>query len=253
MMSGEGRCCMADEGPGSPTIARPARAGGDLRGRHLVVTGAGGALGGAVVDVLLEAGATCHAPVRAPGQLPARERLHVTPGIDLTDESAVTRFYAGLPALWGSVQVAGGFAPGRLADATLADLRGQLDRNLVPAFLCTREAVRAMRRHPGAGGRLVNVGSRASLVPAAGKAAYTASKAALAALTQALAVELRDEPGAPILANVVVPDTIDTAANRAAMPGADPSRWTSARDIAEAILWLVSPANTVVTGAIVPV
>jgi NAD(P)-dependent dehydrogenase (short-subunit alcohol dehydrogenase family) len=244
---------MADEQPGSPTIARPARAGGDLRGRHVVVTGAGGALGAAVVDVLLEAGATCHAPVRAAGQATARERLHVTPGVDLTDEEAVTRYYAGLPPLWGSVQVAGGFAPGRLAETTLAELRAQLDRNLVPTFLCAREAVRNMRRQPGSGGRLVNVSSRAALAPGAGKAAYTASKAALTALTQALAAELRDEPGAPILAHVVAPDTIDTPANHAAMPKADASRWVLPREIAEAILWLVSPENSVVTGAVVPV
>jgi NAD(P)-dependent dehydrogenase (short-subunit alcohol dehydrogenase family) len=245
---------MADEQPGSATITRPARAGGDLRGRHVVVTGAGGVLGGAVVDVLLEAGATCHAPVRAAGrETPARERLQVTPGIDLTDEEAVVRYYAGLPPLWGSVQVAGGFAAGTFVDTTLAQLRAQLDRNLVPTFLCAREAVRAIRRQPGAGGRLVNVSSRAALVPGGGKAAYIASKAALTMLTQALAVELRDEAGAPILANVVAPDVIDTADNRAAMPRADTSRWVQPREIAEAILWLVSPANTVVTGGVVPV
>ena len=103
----------------------------------------------------------------------------------------------------------------------------------------------------GAGGRPhVNVTSRAALVPGPGSAAYAASKAAVSSLTQVLAVELRDEN---ILVNAIAPSTIDTAANRAAMPDADRSRWAAPADIAEAVLWLISPANTTVTGSIVPV
>jgi NAD(P)-dependent dehydrogenase (short-subunit alcohol dehydrogenase family) len=69
-------------------------------------------------------------------------------------------------------------------------------------------------------------------------------------MTQALAAEIR---GAGILVNAVLPDTIDTPANRAAMPQADFSRWTAPAAIAKTILWLASPGNASVTGALLPV
>ena len=117
------------------------------------------------------------------------------------------------------------------------------------AFLAGREAARQMK--PGArGGRIVHVGSRAALEPPAQKIAYAAAKAAVAAMTRSMAAELRP---AGILVNAVLPDTIDTAANRAAMPGADFSRWTPPAAIADTIAWLASPANVTVTGALIPV
>jgi NAD(P)-dependent dehydrogenase (short-subunit alcohol dehydrogenase family) len=205
-----------------------------LEGRHVVVTGAGGGLGPAVVDALGAAGAICHAPAR-------RE-------LDLTDEQAVTRFYAALPALWGSVHVAGGFDMAPVEATTLAALTGQWTINVVTAFLASREAVRRLR-HEG-GGRIVNVASRAALDHPGGKIAYVAAKSAVVGMTRALAAETRD---ARILVNAVLPDTIDTPANRAAMPDADHTRWTPPAAIARTIAWLVSPENDSVTGALVPV
>jgi NAD(P)-dependent dehydrogenase (short-subunit alcohol dehydrogenase family) len=143
--------------------------------------------------------------------------------------------------------VAGGWAGAPLEETSLAQLRAQLDMNLVTAFLCCREAVRALR---AGGGRIVNLGSRAALVPAGGALAYTAAKAALTTFTQGLAVEVK---AAGILVNVVAPTTIDTAANRAAMGEAKAGSWTKPSDIAATIAWLASPGNTTVTGAIVPV
>ena len=84
-----------------------------LAGRHVVVTGGAGALGEVVVARLLRAGATCHIPSHrggSDGTTPAQSRLHVASGVDLADEAAVDRFYDALPALWGSVHLAGGFA-----------------------------------------------------------------------------------------------------------------------------------------------
>jgi NAD(P)-dependent dehydrogenase (short-subunit alcohol dehydrogenase family) len=203
-----------------------------------------------VVDALLAAGATCHLPVHGRGE-GARQDARVTtiPGVDLTDEGAVRAFYAARPALWASVHVAGGFRAAPILDTSLADLRGQLDVNLTTAFLCCREAARNMRAN-GHGGRIVNVGSRASAVPAGGAVAYTVAKAGVAALTQALADELR---GDGILVNAVLPSIIDTPANRAAMPKADYARWPQPTEIAAAIAWLVSPTNSVTSGALVPV
>ena len=222
-----------------------------MEGRQVVVTGGAGALGRAVVEAFAAAGALVHVPVR--GQPPAAGPpgvIHV-PDVDLTDEAAVVAFYAGLPEpLWASVQVAGGFAMARITQTTLAGLRAQLDMNLVSAFLCCREAVRSFRRRPGGGGRLVNVSSRAGLQPEGGKIAYTLAKAGIVALTQALADELAAEG---ILVNAVAPGTIDTAANRAAMPAADATRFVPPEEIAAVILWLASPDNRVGSGAVLPV
>lgn len=103
----------------------------------------------------------------------------------------------------------------------------------------------------GKAGRIVNVASRPGIDPrrGAGMAAYTASKAAVAALTVALAEELKD---AGILVNAVAPSTLDTAANRSAMPKADFSKWVPLDAAAETVAYLVSPQNLVLSGAIVP-
>jgi NAD(P)-dependent dehydrogenase (short-subunit alcohol dehydrogenase family) len=219
----------------------------ELEGRQVVITGGRGGLGGAVVDAFVAAGARCHLPERGAGEAPARPGVQVAPGVDLTNEAAVEAFYRGLPALWASVHLAGGFAAAPLLRTSLGDLRAQVDVNLTTAFLCCREAVRKMA---SGGGRIVNASSRAALVPAGGSLAYTAAKGALTAFTRALAEEVRPQG---ILVNAVAPWIIDTPANRAAMPTADHSRWTRPADLARLILWLASPANAVTWGAIVPV
>jgi len=84
----------------------------------------------------------------------------------------------------------------------------------------------------------------------AGMAAYTASKAAVAALTVALAEEVAKDA---ILVNAVAPSILDTPANRKAMPQADHAAWPKVEDVAQTILFLASPANKVTRGAVVPV
>jgi NAD(P)-dependent dehydrogenase (short-subunit alcohol dehydrogenase family) len=212
-----------------------------LAGKQIVVTGGHGALGGAVVEALSAAGATCHAPSQH--------------DLELTDEAAVVAYYARLPPLWASVHVAGGYAGAPFVDTSLADLRRQLDMNLTTCFLCCREAVKSMTRASsaggaGAGGRIINVGSRAALAPAGGSIAYSLSKAAVVAMTQSLADEVK---GSRILVNAVIPSTIDTPANRVAMPSARHDRWPKPTEIASAITWLASPDNELVSGALLPV
>jgi len=99
-------------------------------------------------------------------------------------------------------------------------------------------------------GRLVNVGARSALAPTGGAVGYTIAKAGIAAMTVALADELAADG---IRVNAVLPATIDTPANRAAMPGADPSRWRKPAEIAATIAWLISPANTATSGGLIPV
>lgn len=205
----------------------------ELEGRHVVISGGAGGLGGAVVARFAAAGAICHVPLEG--------------DVDLTDEAQVVAYYAGLPAApWASVHLVGGFLARPLLETSLADLRAQLDLNVATAFLCAREAARAMT----SGGRIVNVSARTGLVPARGMIAYATAKAAVAALTRGLAEELADQG---VLVNAIAPSIIDTPANRKTMPDADFARWPKAAELAEAILWLASPANTLTSGEVLPV
>ena len=224
--------------------------------RHVVVTGGTGALGAAVLQALLRAGAWCHVPYRSEKSL-ERFSLRGNPRIsfdavaDLADEAAVTRYYEGLEGLWASIQVAGGFASAPIAGADKALLMNQLETNLVSAYLCSRAAAMTLRR-VGSGGRIVNVASRQALEHrlGSGSVAYTIAKAGVAALTTALGAELAGEN---ILVNAVAPSIMDTPANRKDMPDADFAAWTKVEDVAATVLFLASAANTATRGAVVPV
>ncbi len=227
----------------------------DFSGRHVVITGGTGALGIAVVGALLESGAHCHVPYiaeREAERFPHKsDRARLYPGIELTDEAAVEKLYAGISPLWASIHLAGGFAMQPLSEARKADVMGQIETNLVSCFLCCRAAVTGMSKTKS-GGRIVNVAARPALEPrlGAGMTAYTASKAGVAALTASLAEEVAKDG---ILVNAVAPSIMDTPANRRAMPKADYSAWPKVEEVAAKILFLASPKNAVTRGAIVPV
>jgi NAD(P)-dependent dehydrogenase (short-subunit alcohol dehydrogenase family) len=226
----------------------------DFRNRHVIVTGGAGALGTAVVTLLIEAGALCHVPClneaeAARFRLRDHKQVTVTVTGSLTEEPAIEKLYRGGTALWASIHTVGGFAASALRDTDLATIRQQLDMNLISCILCCRAAVRAMT---GAGGRIVNVAARPALEPrtGAGMAAYTASKAGVAALTAALAEEVAKDG---ILVNAVAPSIMDTPANRQAMPKADYVPWPKVEEVAATIAFLASAENRVTRGAIVPV
>ncbi|HEX2656064.1 MAG TPA: SDR family NAD(P)-dependent oxidoreductase [Xanthobacteraceae bacterium] len=227
------------------------------RNRHIVVTGGTGALGTAVVGALLGAGAICHVPCRTEGELQSfahrdHPNIVMAPGTDLTAEVAVTALYEGLPTLWASIHLAGGFAAAPIETIDRAALMQQLETNLISAFLCCRAAVMAMKRTQGEGGRIVNVAARPALEwrGGANMLAYAASKAAVAAFTVGLAEEVADDG---ILVNAVAPSIMDTPANRKAMPKADHAAWPKVDEVAQTILFLASPDNAVTRGAIIPV
>ena len=225
----------------------------EFAGSHVVVTGGTGALGRAVVGALRTAGAICHVPNLVAAELAdwpfANDPgVHVTRGVDVADEAAVAGFYGALPPLWASIHLAGGFAMAPIAEITADDFRAQLRMNAV-------KAIRA-RGQPGPdgakGGRIVNVAARPALEPrlGAGMVAYAASKAAVAALTQALAQETAEEE---IWVNAVAPSVLDTPANRSAMPDADFAKWVAPAELARLIAFLASPQNRVTRGAVIPV
>ncbi len=222
--------------------------------RHVVVTGGSGALGTAVVKALLAQGAVCHiADRRTPdtSRCPHKDHpeVHMHYEVDVTDDASVTAFYGDLPELWASIHCAGAFAMAPITDIGLADFQRMLDINLTSAFLCCREATRAIRAAAG-DGRIVNVIARPALSPCGGMAAYAISKAAAASLTQCLSEELRGES---IFVNAVAPSIFDTPANRQAMPAADHDAWPTPAQLAATIEFLASPGNQATSGALVPV
>ena len=228
----------------------------DFGNRHVIVTGGTGALGTAVVGGLVAAGAACHVPYIHAGEaerFPLRSHAQVTlvAEVELSNEAAVAKLYAGVPKLWASIHLAGGFAMAPVGGTTKSALMGQVEMNFVTAFLCCQAAVGAMTR-TGAGGRIVNVAARPALEwrTGAGMVAYAASKAAVAALTVALAEEVAKDG---VLVNAVAPSIMDTPANRAAMPKADYAAWPKVEEVAATILFLASPDNKVTRGGIVPV
>src|SRR6516164_4801274 len=138
------------------------------------------------------------------------------------------------------------------AEADRFAFRNHAKVKLVADIELTQEAAVNAMTPTGAGGRIVNVATRPALEwrMGAGMAAYTASKAAVAALTVALAEEVVK---AGILVNAIAPSTMDTPANRQTMPKADPAAWAKVEEVAATILFLASPENRVTRGAVVPV
>lgn len=226
----------------------------DFKDRHVVVTGGTGALGRAVVGALIENRAHCHVSymIDAEAQsFPFKQQVTLHAVDDLANETTVGKLYDGVPRLWASIHLAGGFAMSSIADTDKAKLMAQIDTNFVACFLCCRGAVKAIGR-AGGGGRIVNVAARPALEwrSGAGMVAYTASKAAVAAMTAALAEEVAQDG---ILVNAVAPSIVDTPANRAAMPQADYASWPKVEEVAATILFLASPENAVTRGGVVPV
>ena len=116
------------------------------------------------------------------------------------------------------------------------------------AFYLLRAVIPHVRRSGSS--RIIAIGSRAALEPGAGVGAYSASKAALVSLIRTVALENKD---AGLTANVILPGTMDTPANRKSMPTADISKWVRPASIASLITWLAGDAGSDVNGAVIPV
>jgi NAD(P)-dependent dehydrogenase (short-subunit alcohol dehydrogenase family) len=225
-----------------------------LQGHHVVITGGTGTLGVAVVRALVDAGAHCHVPAietSVPADRFPKSGVSVTTKVDLSDEAAVTAFYDTLPPLGAVVNIAGGFAWAPIADSSVKVLQQQLSMNLVSCALSCRAAVANFRKG-GNGGHIVNISARPALNPRQGAnmTAYTASKAAVAAFTVALAEELKAENISLI---ALAPSTIDTPANRKDMPKADHASWVKPASIAELIVAHIGLSDTINSGALIPV
>lgn len=219
----------------------------------IVVTGASGALGSAIVRELMARGHRVAALVSPSG---GESSADLVIPMDLTSasawQSALARIEADLGAPEGAVLVAGAWQGGKPfhAETDEATWDAMMKANLETAHKSLRALIPGMVARKT--GSVVVVGSRAAERPetGAGSSAYAASKSALIALSKAIASEVL-EHGVRI--NAVLPSTIDTAANRRAMPGADASKWVAPESLARVVAFLLSDGARDISGASLPV
>jgi NAD(P)-dependent dehydrogenase (short-subunit alcohol dehydrogenase family) len=224
-----------------------------MKDKVVLVTGANGGLGSYVTKAFLGAGAKVigvsrkiqQADFNLPGFTAIPAEISTAAGAGSLIENVMARF-GRLDAVAHTV---GGFAGGSsIAETDDATFQRMFDVNLNSTFYLLRAVLPAMRKTGN--GRFIAIGSRAALEPGAGVGAYSASKAALVSLIRTVAVENKD---AGITANVILPGTMDTPANREAMPNADLSKWVQPSSVASLIVWLAGDAGKDVNGAAIPV
>lgn len=224
-----------------------------MNNKVVLVTGANGGLGRHVTQAFLDAGATVVGTSRKIEQTEFIGAGFVAVPGDLSSlqnaKAVVDQVIARCGKLDVLAHTVGGFAGGKpIAETDDATLQAMLDINLNSVFHILRAAIPHLRRAPG--GRIIAIGSRAAVDPGAGVGAYSASKAAMVSLIKTVALE---NANAGITANVILPGTIDTPANRKAMPDADFSKWVRPENIASLALWLASDAGKDATGAAIPI
>jgi len=221
---------------------------------RVLITGAAGALGRSVVTRFVEAGdrvLAVDASDAALAELNPSDVLAVR-RVDLSSTDEVARLFDAAEAESGVpravVHLVGGFRWARFADCSDADWSYLVKLNLETTFRVFRECARRFER--AGGGAVVAVSAPAALEGAAGVGGYAAAKAGVLRMVESLAREMAPFGGR---ANAVLPGTMDTPANRAAMPDADPSKWATTGDVSSVIHFLTTPAAIAVNGAAVRV
>ena len=225
--------------------------------KTVLITGAAGNLGRAIAAAFEARGANLVLIGRTKESLAAAlgaesdRRLFAT--ADLLDQAALDSAVRLARSRFGRVDVlcniAGGFRMGSPVHETSdADWDFLMDINARTLLHAVRAVVPQMIE--AGGGKIVNVGAFAGQKGVAQMGAYVAAKSAVVRLTETMAAELRDRN---INVNCVLPTTIDTPENRAAMPKADPSRWVAPADLANVIVFLASDEARAIHGAALPV
>ncbi len=233
----------------------------DLKGQVAVISGASGNLGGAVIRRLHAEGVKLALLNRNDDSLQARlvemgiaADVLVVNDIDLTRtadvDSAVATVLRSAGRIDFLLNLTGGFrSDGPVHETNEATLDFLLNLNVKTMFLLSSAVARQLIAQ-GKGGRIVNVAARAGLHGEPGIGGYSAAKAAVLRLTEAMAAELMPHR---ITVNAVLPSTLDTPQNRAADPDADFSRWVAPESMADVIAFLVSDAARDISGALIPV
>jgi 3-oxoacyl-[acyl-carrier protein] reductase len=219
--------------------------------RIVFITGANGALGTVVTQSFLQFGdKVIGASLRMNSNAFSSPNFRAM-SVDFTNEQQVHDAIANIIAEFGHldvlVHVLGGFAGGRSIAATDdATWKRMQDLNLTSAFYVFRESIPHLRKSKN--GRIVAIGSLAAKEPQPSLGAYVTVKAALSTLVQTVALE-----NAGITANVILPGTMDTPANRNDMPQADFSKWLNPKRVAELVLWLADEKAAQITGTVIPI
>ena len=221
-----------------------------LNGKVVLIAGGAGALGQTVVPAFMQSGAKVITVDRNPPS------AQVTGGTamkaDVTNEADVQRLMHGVIQKTGRIDallnMVGGFSTGRLEETDAALWQRMLAMNVTAAFLLSKAVLPHMLKIGN--GRIVHVAAWAAIDPFPGAAAYIISKSSLLSLIKVLALELS---GSGVTVNGILPNTIDTPANRASRPEADPSTWTKPESIAETLLFLVSDEASQISGACIPI
>ena len=216
-----------------------------MKGKVVLVTGANGGLGTYVTQAFLDAGATVIGTSRKIQQSDFNNGISTREGAKVLVDQVVARF-GKLDVLAHTV---GGFAGGQsITDTDDATFQRMFDLNLNSVFHILRAAIPPLRQ--AGAGRIIAIGSRAALEPGPGVGAYSASKAAMVSLIRTVALENKV---AGVTANVILPGTMDTPANRNAMLNADFSKWVRPETVASLVTWLAGDAGKDVNGAVIPV
>jgi NAD(P)-dependent dehydrogenase (short-subunit alcohol dehydrogenase family) len=224
---------------------------------RVLITGAAGALGRSVVERFLEGGDRVLAVDANEGALAELTSLAPSDTLsvrraDLASTSEVERLFdevetaSGVPR--AVVHLVGGFRWARFADLSDGDWNYLMKLNLETTFRVFRECARRFER--AGGGAVVAVSAPAALLGEAGVGGYAAAKAGVLRMVESLAREMAPFGGR---ANAVLPGTMDTPANRASMPDADPAKWVRTENVASVIHFLTTPAAAAVNGAAVRV
>jgi NAD(P)-dependent dehydrogenase (short-subunit alcohol dehydrogenase family) len=223
-----------------------------MKGKVVLVTGANGGLGTYVTQAFLDAGATVVGTSRKMQPADFDDSNFTPLAAEISTSEGAKTLIDQVGARFGKLDVlahtVGGFAGGQSIADTDATFQRIFDLNLNCVFHILRAAVPLLRKIGS--GRIIAIGSRAALEPGAGVGAYSASKAAMVSLVRTVALENKD---AGLTANVILPGTMDTPANRKAIPNADVSKWVQPVSVAELVVWLAGEAAKDVNGSVIPV
>ena len=227
-----------------------------MNDKCILLTGGTGGLGLGVTPAILTYATEVTIPYLQENDLKSLQKKLSTKDFEkinfvranLTEENAVRQLVNDLGRVDVLIHLVGGFSMGATHEFSYDDWQQAFNLNLNTTFLVCKHCLRKMREREY--GRIVTIGSRGAVEPAASLAAYSAAKAGVVALTKSIAQETKD---LNITANSILPSVIDTQANREAMGEENVDKWVKPEAIAELICFLISEEAKDISGAAIPI
>lgn len=230
-----------------------------LDGKTAIITGGSGGLGKSVVNIFLEHGAnvicTYHKEEELKLFTPLMDNYPNSVVIvkgNVTKEKSIVKIVNNAVKRFKTIDIliniVGGFTKGDITETSIYDFEAMIDMNLKSTFICSKSVIPQMivQKH----GKIINVAAKPAINGASGVSAYAASKAGVLNLTKSLAEEVLKHN---INVNAIIPGTIDTEANRLAMPKAKHKNWVKPEEIAKVMLFLATEDSDLISGAAIPV